>query len=633
MAAKVERYENLLIELLMSQDASKQQIIRNVLTEASEVMSRYADDDSVSGDEANEEEQSVSVAGSSPRFQDRPRHALIELLGSTGYFGSASVVHWMKDVMVKLATYGFARRPAASGLDGLSAMTTESLNEINSPLLLGFSYFSSDIPEPQSITTAFQLPPESTGEALLNSYFSTIHMHFPILVEREFIFQWRSYCQTTQPPNGSCLWVAILNVVFAIGALYAERVQIQYECLENHTIYWIRSHVLGQEPIQIIGLPTIEHIQLLTISGLYCIASYQINRACYLLSLGVRYAYNRALHLLNATSSYSDEETELQVKVWHSLCSAERLASLLTGLPSSIQDRFVPTQLPNAAHPTSRFEPVTINSVSTCHTSPYCLNTFANGLLLDAIVQETLVALYGSNTTRWASTRVQQIVVELDEKLTHWQADLAPGAMVWVEHGSDDSAPLVERMYLSLRFLATRILINRPGLSDTCELNTAISPQYEPSRRSLEMDAAIRCISAARSLARLFPHHFDAAEFYRTSPWWSVVHYLVQAGVVLVMEISFDVQHVPTEADNIIAESALIIRWLQTLSHTNDSIHRAYMSLNRLLELALEKARKNPNSVLGLTSNTSDPQTTPSIVPAFHARDPNFLRGTNWPPA
>lgn len=162
--------------------------------------------------------------------------------------------------------------------------TKVNMNNVDSFIVEDCNYFSSEITVsqlsgiPQSINAAFQIPPKSTGEMLINSYFLTVHPFLPVINQKNFIFQYHSYCKATQPPNGSYLWVAILNVVFAIGALYYEYAEIPCECAESHLIYWMRSRLLGQEPIQMIGVPTIEHIQLLTVGGVYCIASYQINR-------------------------------------------------------------------------------------------------------------------------------------------------------------------------------------------------------------------------------------------------------------------------------------------------------------------------------------------------------------------
>ncbi|EFW20833.1 conserved hypothetical protein [Coccidioides posadasii str. Silveira] len=648
MAAKLERYESLLSELLPNQDANRQQDIRNALSER-----RFAEEDSLSGEDAIEDEHSVLVSTTSPQLQNCAQHNAIVSVGSAGYLGNSSVVHWVEEVMMKLATNKLVSKShdlTPGALDSLAGMADEpSLNDIESLLVHDCTYFANDITQSQvsgisqSIDAALQLPPKSTAELLIDSYFSTVHPVFPVIAERNFIPQYLSYRETTQPPNGSCLWLAILNVVFAIGALFSERVRMPHEGLD-HIVYWIRSRVLGQEPIQMINLPTMEHIQLLTISGMYCIASYQINRASYLIALAVRYAYGQALHLVDNPPNTSDEERELRVKVWHSLCSAERLLSLLTGLPSSIQDRHISTQLSSAtdtyySNPSaaerfaSQGSTLTIPMAGSRKGSLSCdFDVFVASLRLDSIVNEALGALYSSSTVNQTWARVQKMVIDLNSKLIHWENDLSPGLLVSPKHDNIAGVPLAQRMYLSLRYLSAKMLINKPGLCDIYKLNAAIPSQSEASRQS-DADAALRCLSAARNLVQLLPAHVDAVEFYRATPWWCALHYLIQAGVVLMTEVSFDMQHIPAEKENIIAESALVIRWLEALSITSDSAHRASLSLNRLLKLALEKAGKPAGNTLPFSPDTSIPgASSPQMLP-FNTQDPNFLSGTNWGPA
>lgn len=322
-------------------------------------------------------------------------------------------------------------------------------------------------------------------------------------------------------------------------------------------------------------------------------------RACFYIVLGVRYAYSRALHLVNATPDVSDETREFEVRVWHALCSIERFICILTGLPSALQDQFISSRLPRNIDPgftSPSFEGLGLNTPPVSSPGRDLaeppLSTFVASLRLDTIMSEAHVALYSSRTVNrtWAS--VQQLVVDLDRKLNHWREDLAPGLLIHPESGNSQAHPLGERVYLSFRYYGASIFINRPSLCDPYELNMAIPSQSESSRR-LDAEAAIRCISSARSLIQLLPANVDAMTFYRSMPWWCAIHYMIQACVILVMEISFTTSHAPMEIDNLIHDSALVLRWLSVLARTSASASRALTSLDRLLKLALRKAGKD----------------------------------------
>lgn len=131
----------------------------------------------------------------------------------------------------------------------------------------------------QTIESALQLPPRSIADYLVHIYFTTIHSSFPILCQSQFMTDYRIYWQTRSAPNGSIFWISILNIVFAIGALYAHYIQSPYRGLDtDHFVYLLRSRELSQNLMHMLDLPTIECIQLLAVSGVYFIASYQINR-------------------------------------------------------------------------------------------------------------------------------------------------------------------------------------------------------------------------------------------------------------------------------------------------------------------------------------------------------------------
>lgn len=156
-------------------------------------------------------------------------------------------------------------------------------NDCNHQWLQECTYFSNGLDFTQFAEfaqpmDALLLPSKPTADLLVGAYFTTIHPTFPILSERVFMSQYHAYYGNREPPNRNILWVATLNVVFALGALYSHYIQTFEDGLENHAIFWVRSRTLGHEPIHMLNTPTIEHIQFTAISGLYLAASYQINR-------------------------------------------------------------------------------------------------------------------------------------------------------------------------------------------------------------------------------------------------------------------------------------------------------------------------------------------------------------------
>jgi hypothetical protein len=159
-----------------------------------------------------------------------------------------------------------------------------SRNEFHELLMEGCDYFVNNLDVSDfgvfgENVDAFQLPPRRTADVLVRSYFSTVHPFFPVLLQRDFIAQYQSYFETRHPPTGCIHWIATLNLVFALGALYGYSSRATFIGSDkDHVLYFLRSRILSQEPPQMFDLPTMDHVQYTTISGIYLFASCQMNR-------------------------------------------------------------------------------------------------------------------------------------------------------------------------------------------------------------------------------------------------------------------------------------------------------------------------------------------------------------------
>ncbi|KMU82559.1 hypothetical protein CIHG_00340 [Coccidioides immitis H538.4] len=116
---------------------------------------RFAEEDSLSGEDAIEDEHSVLVSTTSPQLQNCAQHNAIVSVGSAGYLGNSSVVHWVEEVMMKLATNKLVSKShdlTPGALDSLASMADEpSLNDIESLLVHDCTYFANDITQVQGL--------------------------------------------------------------------------------------------------------------------------------------------------------------------------------------------------------------------------------------------------------------------------------------------------------------------------------------------------------------------------------------------------------------------------------------------------------------------------------------------------
>ncbi|PGG97229.1 hypothetical protein GX51_07428 [Blastomyces parvus] len=588
-----------------------QSTVRNTLLECRNL----AEDDISTSIEAtgsgDEDEYAASAGAGSPRFQDRIQPDSAGFVKTTGFLGKSSVTRWIEELATKLVKY--FGPTSESILNGQH--TAASFDEFYHLLLQQCTYFLDDnylhqfpaFRSTRSSPSTSEPPQKGLADLFVNSYFLTVHPMFPILSEEEFRIHYEIYYQTASYPSD--VWRNILHVVFAIGAIHALRIQVPCSIVESdHTMYAFRSGALGRKSIFLADIPSIEELQWTAISGLYYLTSNHINRAWNLIGLAVRFGQTRALHLVNTSTELSDGEREFELRVWHSISSMERFLCVFTGRPSSLQDRFTSTRLPRpmefpftgplaynasletratmaAMYPASNTAPMTSSAIPRWTIFVRCLR-------LDLIIAETLEALYSPCTVNRTWAVVQNLVLDLDKKLTQWKDDLPPGILDLSRESEGLYPPVHKRMYLNLRFYGACILINRPCFCEAQQLSDAIPSQSATSKR-IDEDAALRCLSAARNIIKLLPQNVQPVELYLTSPWWCILHYIVQAGTILLMELSMDIFHLPNETENLIQESTCVLRWLQAMSATSTPSRRAHVSLSRLFLLALVKLGKD----------------------------------------
>ncbi|KAL1963631.1 hypothetical protein VTN77DRAFT_7952 [Rasamsonia byssochlamydoides] len=644
LVAKVTLYESLLIDLLPSLEPARQQAVRNAIAENNplhETDVAASGEGTASGEDGNDDDY-PSVT--SPEFQDGAQQDVPGFIGPSGFLGRSSVVRWMEEASVRMTVSSLGSNVSGLPLIHRQTLTTmnraNSLDEFHQLLMEGCDYFAnhldvSDFGVFGENVDAFQLPPRQTADALVNSYFSTVHPFFPVLSWHDFIAHYQSYFETRHPPGSSIHWIATLNLVFALGALYGSSCKAAFIGSDkDHVLYFLRSRILSQEPTQMFDLPTMDHVQYTTLSGIYLLASYQMNRAWSAVALAIRYAQACALHLVEP--DVTDPQREYQARVWQCICSLEQFLCVWTGRPPAIQSRFTNGPFPKAA------EPSVSQSLSQAATQyPMSRTPFPEGtksfistgwstftacLYLDRIVAEVLGELYSPGMINQAWASVQQLVSILNAKLDHWHLSLPPNLRLSAGQSDSSSHAQSQRSYLAFRFYSTRMLINWPCLCKTRNISLPMTLQSESSK-SVDAEAVEQCREAARDLLRLLPDNGTVSAVYDSTPWWCVLHFVVQAGVILALEILPEAGHTrSSDTEQLIAECVKAIQWLRALSETSVPARRAWFAYSRLMQLALANAGKDPSMLAPyVPADTSLPSSFASEDTAFLGQHTGYL--------
>ena len=124
----------------------------------------------------------------------------------------------------------------------------------------------------------YQVPPLQTADVLFKCYLETVHPSFPIIGKTTFLDQYRTYYRKHLQAGAN--WLAILNLIFAIGAKYLHLIQAELggEDERDHLIYFTRARLLGFNTESILDHAGLQHVQVAALMAFYLTAINQISR-------------------------------------------------------------------------------------------------------------------------------------------------------------------------------------------------------------------------------------------------------------------------------------------------------------------------------------------------------------------
>lgn len=199
-----------------------------------------------------------------------------------------------------------------------------------------------------------ELPPESIGIKLIDSYFAHVHILMPMLDEESFRYRYQHQSRRDPP------WLCLLNMVFALGSLSRSTCDS-----EEHLVYYQRARKhMDTETFGSGNLLTLQAFALL--SGCYLRVLNRSNEAHAIMGATLRMAIAQGLHRdSEAPSTVSvayrgdaETTTEARRRTWWTLYVLDTWASSTTGQPllgravAGMTTRFprLPEQLDDTQH-------------------------------------------------------------------------------------------------------------------------------------------------------------------------------------------------------------------------------------------------------------------------------------------
>ncbi|KAI4187155.1 MAG: hypothetical protein LQ346_005548 [Caloplaca aetnensis] len=203
---------------------------------------------------------------------------------TTGFMGKNSEVSWLgklrgdtdsgpEDEDQDNSSIGFG--------SGLDESRDQPAKEPKKYLPLAESnYHCDDLPLPiDDSLQPYQLPASATADLLLACYLESVHPAFPILGKTTFVKQYKAFYANPNLKTGP-RWLAVLNLVFAIGARYGHLIRAEWrELAEDHEVYFARARLLGLDAGGIWLPAELQRIQVHALASFYLVATHQINRS------------------------------------------------------------------------------------------------------------------------------------------------------------------------------------------------------------------------------------------------------------------------------------------------------------------------------------------------------------------
>ena len=364
--------------------------------------------------------------------------------------------------------------------------------------------------------------------------------------------------------------------------------------------------------------------------------------------MALRSATALGLNMRNESTSLADDLKEIRYRVWWALYTLEHRLCSMTGRMNCILDDHCTTPLPipleeeaflsdsgrtllkkeaqrlernPASTPTSAqasttpssdrsrsaSKPETSRSPSSQqlqvemewakNVTPNASLYFLHLVQLTRVSQRIFHQLYNPTTVTGSWSDIQTMISDLDSSVESWYRSLP---IVFDFKRKRRERDFYEfRMCLGFSYYGIKMTISRPCL---CRLDRKMPNQSSKSVEFNRLQAA-NCIENAKDLLNLIPDQPNAIGLISVGPWWSLLHWLVQATSVLMLEMSFRSHHMPTEADNIFEAAKKAVRWMHQLGSESFSARRAWLLCNSMLR---ESAAKIGREVHDLPTNAPE---------------------------
>ncbi|KAK6330984.1 hypothetical protein TWF718_003178 [Orbilia javanica] len=462
-----------------------------------------------------------------------------------------------------------------------------------------------NVPLP-SLDECFGRPERKIADTLLDAFFGTVQLAFPIVFRPKFLKEYEEYMDHHIEPQPIRTWLASLNTIMAIGSFYSQLTDASWKDEpKDHLVYLGRANRLFFSNEVLFNNPDQRQVQALGLLGIYLLATKQVNRCWNVIGLAIRNSYSLGLHLASDLSRLNRVQQEIRYRKFYTLMSLERLCGILTGRPTYMDDRRynIPAlsginedtlgEILESKNKTPDFEGSQYDFIgrsfdSLAHSDqsqgqvPHFDQQngfFSQSTKLYKISLEILNKIYcaGAVSLNWRD--VEQIITSTTSKLRKWKNEVPADLFSPQVTPEPDLQVQRKKILLYMDYLNTVVLLNWPCLCRVKAVEAAQSRQFN-------REASITCVTAALDIIKLLPDDLRPTDFWAVFPWWIVLYYIVSSGMIVMMEMTLQAEHIPERKELLMASGKKVLRWLNHMGQTDLAARRSCTMLTDLMKSA-----------------------------------------------
>ncbi|KAJ5703695.1 hypothetical protein N7493_011620 [Penicillium malachiteum] len=515
---------------------------------------------------------------------------------------------------------------------------TSSGENLDRPSISSLNYFQGNMQISVLDTIdVLGMPPQSVADRLVDAYFDLVHPAFPVIGKGIFLAQYRSlYSQSTPTPTPTPTststststppsrpgkrWMAVLNLIFAIAVKHLILVNDEpVGEIGNHLVYFTRAWRLSLGNVALLGYPNLQQVQVEGLTAFYLLSTGQVNRSWRMIGIAIRSAVAMGLNLRSESDDVLPVSRESRYRVWWALFMLDTLLCVMIGRPPSTGDNFCTTPLPipfleedfeneevkqlimdysirqnllkplvtqlhhsplpshqvinspssaSFLAPAKEKQPAQAASVYTQNITPNISLYFLYAVDLTILMREAIETLYAPGATRRSWLEMESAISTFNNTADNWLSHL-PAEFQFTKIDSDQPFAL-HGVSLSFQYYTTKLVITQP-----CLRRLAYQPAGDSSSRSICNTMASMCVQVARDMLSILPDETNILLLYQVSPWWAILHYMMQSTTVLLIQLFMRTEPGTVEAAGLMKDIQKAIQWLGEMATRDASAQRA----------------------------------------------------------